>query len=238
MNNAPVLPKIVDVAQGVTLVAAGPARRADFLKAQALAPILVAADGGARHLARWGALPRAVIGDLDSLPARLRATLPPATLHPIAEQDSTDFDKALRHIAAPFVIALGVLGGRADHLLAALSTLAKPGLPPALLLGAEDVLFAAPPGRDLTLDLPPGTRLSLYPLAPQSGQAKGLRWGIDGLRLDPVGRIGTSNQVQSPKVLLRFDAPGMMVLLPARHLGAALTALRPAEGRGAAPPFG
>lgn len=238
MNNAPILPKIVDVSLGVTLVAAGPARRADFVKAQALAPVLVAADGGARHLARWGAAPRAVIGDLDSLPPALRASLPPATLHPIAEQDSTDFDKALRHIAAPFVIALGVLGGRADHLLAALSTLAKPGLPPTLLLGAEDVLFAAPPEQDLHLDLPPGTRLSLYPLAPQKGQAQGLRWGIEGLRLDPMGRIGTSNQVQNPKVSLRFAAPGMMVILPARHLAAALTALRPAKAPGCAPPFG
>lgn len=228
MNNAPILPKIVDVSQGVTLVAAGPARRADLAKAQALAPILVAADGGARHLARFGAAPRAVIGDLDSLPQKLRAALPPGVLHEITEQDSTDFDKALRHIAAPFVIALGVLGGRADHLLAALSTLAKPGLPPTLLLGPQDVLFAAPPGQDLHLHLPPGTRLSLYPLTPQSGQAKGLRWGIEGLRLDPLGRIGTSNEVQNANVFLRFNAPGMLVTLPARHLGAALTALRPA----------
>jgi thiamine pyrophosphokinase len=39
--------------------------------------------------------PEAVIGDFDSIRPAARTALPPDRLHPIAEQDTTDFDKAL-----------------------------------------------------------------------------------------------------------------------------------------------
>jgi thiamine pyrophosphokinase len=216
---------LVAAQEGVTLVAAGPVGRRDLARAVARAPVVVAADGGADRALRLGIVPRAVIGDLDSLSDGARARLPPAACHLLAEQETTDFDKALRSIRAPFVIAVGVLGGRVDHALAAFSTLIAARKMPVVALGAEDVAFAAP--RRLSLDLRAGDRLSIYPLRPLRGTSRGLDWPIDGLRLAADGRIGTSNRVTSGRVDLTFDRRGAVVILAAARLDAALAALSP-----------
>ncbi len=215
---------LVTSERGVTLVAGGPVGRSALAAALALAPVLVAADGGADRALRLGHPPQAVIGDLDSLSARARAALPAARIHAIAEQETTDFDKALRSVAAPFVLALGVLGGRVDHELAAFTTLVRRAERPVLALGARDVVLAAP-ARPLRLHLRRGDRLSLYPLGPVSGRDRGLVWPIAGLDFAATGRIGTSNRVAQGPVDLHFDRPGMLVILPRARAAAALAAL-------------
>ena len=47
---------------------------------------------------------------MDSVSRRARERLGTARFHPIAEQDSTDFDKVLRSVQAPFMIGVGFLG--------------------------------------------------------------------------------------------------------------------------------
>jgi thiamine pyrophosphokinase len=215
---------IVESSGGVTLVAGGPVTRRDLALALRRAPVLVAADGGADRALAAGHLPQAVIGDLDSLTPAARKAVGKARLHRVAEQETTDFDKALRHIAAPFVLALGVLGGRLDHELAVLNALVR-STRRCLLIGAQDVVFAAPAGVDITLGLKPGDRLSLFPMAPVAGHSRGLRWPIAGLHFAPDGGIGTSNAATDGPVSLHLDAPGMVVILPRARLDAALAAL-------------
>lgn len=230
---------IVESSCGVTLVAGGPVARRDLALALARAPRLVAADGGADRALAHGHCPEAVIGDLDSLSEGARDRLGPARLHLVAEQMTTDFDKALRAIAAPFVLAVGTGGGRVDHALAVLNALVRHRDRVCLLIGPQDVVFHAPPRFDLRLRL--GDRLSLFPLAAVSGESTGLRWPIAGLAFAPDGRIGTSNAVISPVVSLRFGAPGMLVVLARARLDAALDGLVPGwrsrrAGEGCAPP--
>ncbi len=222
---------IVESDQGVTLAGGAPFAAAALAQARALAPRLVAADGGADRLLRHGAMPEAVIGDFDSISARARAAIAPERLHHIAEQDTTDFDKALRSVAAPFVLGLGFSGARIDHGLAALNTLGRHHDRRCLLIGGRDVTFLAPP--EIRLALPVGTRLSLFPLAPVRGESDGLHWPIGAVDFAPHGLIGTSNVTDRPEVVLRFDAPRMLVILPRARLGAALSALVPGW-RGAA----
>jgi thiamine pyrophosphokinase len=90
------------------------------------------------------------------------------------------------------------------------------------MVGSDDVAFAVP--EKVALDLPLGTRLSLFPMVPMRGTSKGLRWPIDGLTIDPMGRLGTSNEVSGP-VELAFDAPGTIVIIPREHLDQAVAAL-------------
>lgn len=116
---------IVEAPEPITLIGGGEIATGALEEALALAPGLVAADGGAAAALAAGYRPQAVIGDFDSLSEDVRAQLPPDSLHPVAEQDSTDFDKALRSIAAPAVLAVGFLGARVDHQLAAFSTLVQ-----------------------------------------------------------------------------------------------------------------
>lgn len=216
---------IVESLHGVTLVGGGPVRSRDLALALRRAPGLVAVDGGADRLGQAGLNPLAVIGDFDSISPATRAGLDPAILHPITEQETTDFDKALRSVAAPFVLGVGFQGARLDHGLAVLNTLARRPDRPCLLVGPADVVFHAPPR--LSLRLRPGDRLSLFPLAPVTGSSRGLHWPIDGLAFAPDGRIGTSNRVAEPRVELEMAGPGMLVILPRARLDAALSALVP-----------
>lgn len=205
---------IVDSLHGVTLVGGGPVSAAALGRAVALAPRIVAADSGADRLLRLGRMPEAVIGDLDSLSPAGRARLADR-LFEVAEQETTDFDKALRLIAAPFVLGLGFAGARVDHGLAVLNALTRHPDRRCFILGPRDVTFLCPP--DLRLELPRGTRLSLFPMGRVRGSSRGLRWPIEGLDLAPDGMIGTSNRVTGP-VHLQMAAPKMLVIVPVRYL--------------------
>ena len=200
--------------QPVTLIGGGPLDSDDLSQALALAPVVAAADGGADTALANGLVPQAVWGDFDSISARARAGIPPENLHPVTEQDSTDFEKCLSRIDAPLVIAVGFAGARHDHFLAALSTLSRRIGPPCILIAAEDVITLCPP--EIALDLRPGTRLSLFPMGPASGYAQGLKWPINGLNFAPDARIGTSNAATGP-VLLQTEGP-MLLILPRAHL--------------------
>lgn len=213
---------LLSSAQGVTLIGGGAVSDADLAQATALAPAIMAADSGSERALAAGLMPLAVAGDFDSLSPQLRARVPADRLHHIAEQETTDFEKCLSRIAAPFVVAVGFAGPRHDHLLANLTTLARLRRPPCLLLAGTDVMFAAPPR--LALDLPADTRISLYPLGRVSGESHGLRWPLDGLVLEPSGRVGTSNAALGGAVSLVLDGPCILIL-PRRHLAQAVAAL-------------
>ena len=204
------------------IVGAGDVSAEDLAFLRDHGPPVVAADGGAAVCLRAGIVPDAVIGDLDSL-GEIASAIPAGRLHRVAEQDSTDFDKCLRHVAAPLVFALGVTGPRLDHTLAVCTTLVQRAEVRAIVLGESDLLFHAPPR--LALDLPLGSRLSLFPMAPVTGRSTGLRWPIDGIGFSPAGRIGTSNEVSGP-VRLDFDGPGMIVITPREALEQVSAALR------------
>lgn len=207
-------------AVGVTLIGGAEVSAADLQAALALAPTLIAADGGADRALDLGHRPAAVVGDLDSI-SDLAKTRLAKVLHPIGEQDSTDFEKCLTHLDAPFVIAVGFTGGRMDHQFAVMNTMARLPMPPVLLLGEEDICFRAPP--ECALELPVGTRLSLVPMGLSSGRSAGLQWPIDGIDFAPDGRIGTSNRVTGPVRLLIDGA--MLVILPRDMLARAARAL-------------
>jgi thiamine pyrophosphokinase len=217
---------IVQSTRGVTLAGGGPFPARDLALALKRAPVPVAADGGADRLLQLGVTPQAVIGDMDSISPAARQAIPAAHQHLVAEQVTTDFDKALRLIEAPLVLALGFAGARLDHGLAAFATLIARAERRCLLIGPKDFAFAAPPA--LALDLVPGDPFSLFPMAPVRGQSAGLEWPIAGIGFAPDGMIGTSNRVVARRVTLEFDRPGMLVILPRRRLDAAIRALRSA----------
>ncbi|WP_108837007.1 thiamine diphosphokinase [Tateyamaria sp. Alg231-49] len=213
---------IIQSANPVTLLGGGDALPTDVEAAMALAPTCVAADGGAELAARAGVSLDAVIGDFDSVSPETLALTPSDRQHHIAEQDSTDFDKALRNIDAPAVVGVGFLGARLDHQLAALNVLTSHPACGCVLLGATEVVFLCPPAFRIQTAL--GDVVSLFPMAPVSGRSSGLQWEIDGLALDPVGQTSTSNAATGP-IALTMDRPAMIVMLPRRYLGAVTQAL-------------
>jgi thiamine pyrophosphokinase len=215
---------IVESSEVLTLVGGGLLPLRDLALARRRGPRLVGVDGGANRLEALGLMPQAVIGDMDSLDPAVRARLPAAIVHEIAEQESTDFDKALRSVRAPVVLAVGFQGARIDHALAVLTSLVTHADQPCIVIGAQDIVFHAP--KRLVLRLKIDDRLSLFPMARVTGRDKGLRWPIAGLDFAPDGRIGTSNQVIEREVVLEMDNRGMLVILPRARLDAAISALR------------
>jgi thiamine pyrophosphokinase len=218
----PIFDPIVYSPDPITLVGGGEATPQDLAEALTLAPLCVAADGGAGLALQWGVDLAAVIGDFDSLSSADLARIPAARCHRITEQESTDFDKALSRIAAPVVLGVGFLGGRMDHQLAAFHTLAVRCERPCILIGQEEVVCLAPP--EVSLPTQAGDVVSLFPLAPVSGESDGLHWPIQGLAFDPMTRIGTSNRAEGP-VHLRMDAPAMLLILPRRIMPALVSTL-------------
>ncbi len=210
----------------VTLVGAGALERAMVEAALRLAPVLIAADGGADRLVEMRLQPRAVIGDMDSIadPERWRAG--PASFVHLAEQETTDFEKCLYATEAPLYLAAGFTGRRIDHTLAVFHTMLRYPGKRIVLVGEHEVSALAPPGATLRLSVTPGARVSIYPLLPVTAtRSRGLVWPIDGLALAPGTRIATSNEASQPVVELAFDGPGALVMLEREALGALVGAV-------------
>lgn len=218
IGSAPVL----RTGRPVTLLGGGPVDPATLAAAMARAPELVAADGGADTALAAGHMPSAVIGDMDSISPGGAAAIPADRLHEVAEQDSTDFEKCLRRLEAPLVLAVGFAAGRLDHALAVCNALVRWPDRRCVVLGPEDVVIVVPPW--LAIDLEAGTSVSLFPMGPARGRSSGLTWPIDGLALAPDGCIGTSNRATGP-VTLSMDTPRMLLLLPVAALDTLLAAL-------------
>ena len=198
----------------VTLVGAGALDHAMVEAAHRLAPVLIAADGGADRLAEMRLHPRAVIGDMDSIADPERWREGPAAFVHLAEQETTDFEKCLYATEAPLYLAVGFTGRRIDHTLAVFHTLLRYPDKRIVLVGEHEVSALAPPGATLRMAVTPGARVSIYPLLPVNAtRSRGLAWPIDGLALAPGHKIGTSNEASQPVVEVAFDGPGALVML-------------------------
>ena len=202
----------------VTLVGAGALDQAMLDQAQTRAPVLVAADGAADRLAAWGRRPAAVIGDMDSIsnPGIWRGQT--RFLH-LSEQDTTDFEKCLYSVSAPYFIATGFTGRRIDHTLAVLHALLRRRDRTVFLIGEFEAMALLPPRREVALDVGRDATVSLFPLRPVQGlSSDGLEWPVDGLTLAIGRQIGTSNRAIADRIRLAVDGAGVLVMVRRRSL--------------------
>jgi len=186
---------------------------------------LVGADGGADAIRAAGLLPEAIVGDFDSLadPAGWDAR---TRLVRIAEQETTDFEKALYSTTAPVTIGLGMTGRRLDHTLAALDAVARYAARRAIILVDEfDLALGLAGSFGFTVE--PGARISVHPLtATRFARSRGLRYPLDGLTLAPGVRTGTSNEASAAAFSIEPEAgdPGVFLLILERQWLGALVA--------------
>ena len=206
----------------VLLVGGGKHRKRGFEQGRPFVRKIVAADSGADWLVKHDITPEMVIGDFDSISPKVRFKLGPSRALLVNEQDTTDFEKCLSRIEAPLVIGVGFVGGRVDHQLASYHGLIRHADTRCILVGPQDLAFLAP--RKLEIELPVGSRFSLFPFGAMHAQSQGLVWPVDAVDFAPGQEIGTSNEVSGP-VVLQCDAPKMLVILPLSALAAAVGAL-------------
>lgn len=179
---------------------------------------LVAADGGADAIGAAGLVPEAIIGDLDSLSDRAGWEQRSQVIQ-IAEQITTDFQKALYSTSAPVTLALGMTGKRLDHTLVALSALHEVAETRRVIL-VDEVDVAVSISGPFGFETQPGERVSLHPLVPiRFERSSGLDYPLDGLTLDPLGRLGMSNVANGSRVeIVPADATPYLLILGRERL--------------------
>lgn len=202
---------IVSSNSPVTLIGGGEATIEEVRTALSLAPLCVAVDGGLSLALAAKADPVAVIGDMDSVSSEALALMPPDKRYEISEQDSTDFDKALRNVSAPVCIAVGFAGGRIDHQLAVFHRLVARPDRPCVVISGEQIVLLAPPS--VRVPTQAGDVVSLFPMDRVTGRSTGLEWPIEGLVFHPTSQSGTSNRATG-EMSLEVDDPAMLLILP------------------------
>lgn len=182
---------------------------------------VIAADGGANRLDRFGRRPDLLIGDLDSvepdLLTRLAAGDVPIERHP-ADKEATDTELAVRAAAeggASEIVLLGALGGpRLDHELANLLLLVDPGLDaPARIVRGPATVRGLRSGA-LPLEGAVGDLVSLLPVGGAAADVStvGLRWPLEAARMQ-IGRSrGVSNEIVSTPASVSIVAGALLVV--------------------------
>jgi thiamine pyrophosphokinase len=189
---------------------------------------LVGADGGADVIVEAGLKPEMIVGDFDSLREPL-SWLGKTRLMQIAEQETTDFEKALYSTRAPLTVALGMTGKRFDHTLAALDAVTRYAQKRTIVLVAEDDIVVVLNDK-FSFEVDRGERVSIHPLAPINfWRSDGLEYPLDAVSLAPGVRTGTSNRaLQGPFTIVPEE--GMhtpyLLILDRRYLLALIEQLR------------
>jgi len=214
--------RIVESVQNLTVLGSSILFIKDLRDALSHAPRLFCADGGANSALDAGFTPELVIGDLDSVDLGKLAAAGVAS-HFVDDQNSTDFEKCLQLLKAPVILAVGFMGRRLDHQLAALNALARFADQPVILIDAVDICFLCPD--KLQLQLPEGERFSVFPLSAGQCKSRGLVWKLDDLILSPGGRIATSNKVENGPLYIEVLSGQHICMLPKRNLEAVIAGL-------------
>lgn len=165
--------------------------------------LFVCADGGANTAARFGLRPDLIIGDLDSISSATLRKFRTVRAKRIADQNSTDLEKALSWATGKghtdFVVA-GATGRRLDHSLGNLSALVKFSRKARIQFVDDDstLCFVGPV---FEFEAQPGTVVSLIPLSLCEGVVtRGLKWELKNESLKLGFRESTSNLVKSSPV--------------------------------------
>lgn len=186
------------------------------------AALLVAADGGGLTFERWGIVPDAVVGDMDSLDeaalARLAARGAVIERHPRAK-DETDLELAIayaRAAGARRIVVLGAFGGaRLDLTIANALLLAGPAGAAIDLraeAGPDTVRALRGPGRS-TLAGRIGDLVSLVPVGTVAGaRTEGLAYPLAGETLDPGRARGVSNEIVAVPAAVSCDSGVLLVI--------------------------
>jgi thiamine pyrophosphokinase len=184
--------------------------------------LVVGADGGAGQALDWGLEPAIVIGDMDSIPPKIRARLEGEgvrfIVHPRAK-DETDLELALTFAVeqgAHEIIVLGALGDRLDHTLANLLLLALPvlaGTKVRVIAGGQEALLLRD-RQSVDLKGKAGDVVSLLPLGGDVLGVKtgGLAWALEGEVLRLGHSRGVSNVMTGAAARVEIESGYLVVI--------------------------
>jgi thiamine pyrophosphokinase len=185
--------------------------------------LLIAADGGARHLQTLGLTPDAVLGDFDSLGDGELNALEAAGIkiyrYPL-RKDFTDLELALQFAqsaGADEALLLGALGNRWDQTLANLllpASAAYSNLRIRLVDGNQEISLIQA-GQTAELTGKPGDTVSLIPLAGDAGgvTTQGLEYPLNRETLVFGSTRGVSNTLLDDRSIVSLESGNLMCVL-------------------------
>ena len=182
--------------------------------------ILIAADGGTRHVLDLGRVPRLVVGDMDSLEKadwkKLEEAGVEIEMFP-RDKNETDLELALDRaveMGNREILILGALGGRVDQTLGIISLLGGPQLS-AFDLRLDDGQTEAFLVR--ARSNVEGRRGDLVSLIPWGGEASGIRteglkWPLSNETLFAHKTRGISNEMTSDRAQIQIENGFLLVI--------------------------
>jgi thiamine pyrophosphokinase len=177
------------------------------------AAIVIAANGGVRHLQALGRRPDILVGDLDSLPKDSEEALQAAGVeivrHPAAKNE-TDLELALLLAEQRFpqaaILIFGGIGGRLDQTLANILLLAHPALinRPVRFVEQRESAWLITDETEIH-----GRRGDTVSLIPLDGSARivetsGLVWPLHHETLEFGPARGISNEMSGDRATVRL----------------------------------
>ena len=175
---------------------------------------VVCADGGANTALKFGILPHAIVGDMDSIHAETLAKFHAVQKHIDTNQDSTDLEKVVQWTIREgydHITVVAGLGKRLDHTVGNLGVMAK-FYPDAVIRFVDDLGELSYIGRSTEFEAKIGSTVSLIPLNRCEGvTTAGLKYPLTNEALELGFRHGTSNEVISNPVLIAVKS-GHLIL--------------------------
>jgi len=186
------------------------------------ADLVVAVDSGLHLAVALGTPVHMVVGDMDSVDPGLLAQVESAGVevrrHPV-DKDATDLELALDVAAEAGIQSVLVLGsdaGRMDHLLGGVLTLASPRFSRMSIRAVLGAAALHVVHDTCALTGTPGATVSILAVnGPANGvRTDGLRWPLDGERLDPGTSRGLSNEFLGETARVSVDDGCVVVVVP------------------------
>lgn len=169
-------------------------------------PIL-AADGAAIFLDKISLYADYVIGDMDSFDASsVKYKYAEKQLIRISDQDSNDFEKALRFALRKnyhSILIVGMQGGELEHTLNNWSVLARYGKN-LQLCTYDNLRYGIPIYKSTKFSTSPGEIISIIPQHKIKLKTNGLKWDLKGEELGFGSREGARNKAVTDRVELEI----------------------------------
>lgn len=181
--------------------------------------LTIAVDKGWLAFRHAGVLPHILIGDMDSWEG-VKADVPNnVELIEDNDQNSSDFQKALRlmesRVKAKKLVVLGGLGNRTDHLLGNLIHICTiPQAIEVILDSSKEWICRVTVDTPLIIKGQEGATISL--LSGDSCQgvsSQGLKWEINDEKFSFVGKLSQSNLCISNEVKISVQSGNLLVFL-------------------------
>ncbi len=181
---------------------------------------VICCDGAARNLALMGMEPHCIVGDCDSIDPETRRRFADRIVR-IAEQESNDLTKCMRHAQAlgfDDVVILGATGLREDHTLGNVSLLASYCRMFGRVAMISDFGEFHAISRTTTFETVAGQQISLFALPPVAAlTSHGLLYPLRRRRLMSWWE-GTLNEATGNSVTIEVEGGGD-VLVYLLHAG-------------------